>query len=146
MGIESMISRNCKQTAVYWGTPINNGEGGFTFADPVEIQVRWENKLQLITDNTGNEIVAKSVIYTTQDLEEEGMLCLGTIAELDLIAGAEITVDDEEITVDDEDVTVDDEGGSIVSNPKQIEGAFSIKRFDKTPDLKGTEFIRKAYL
>ena len=120
MGIESMIARNCSSVAVYWGNPVNDGEGGFTFDDPVEIACRWEETIQVTTDNKGNEVTSRAVIYITQDVDEEGMLYLGTLDNLD--SGQE-------------------------EDPKTIQGAWIIKRFVKTPALNSsTAFLRKAYL
>jgi hypothetical protein len=123
MSIESMIIRNTPQTAVYWEVAGNDGEGGFTFADPIELTppngVRWEETIQVTSDNKGNEITSRAVIYLNQDVVEESMIYLGTLNDLD---------------------SADEE------NPKLVEGAWIIKRFVKTPDLKGQGYLRKAYL
>jgi len=120
MGIESFIARLCSQTAVYWGTPVEDGYGGKTFADPVEIDCRWEDALEVVSSADGNEIIVKSAIYVTQDVDEEGYLYLGTLDDLD--SGEE-------------------------ADPATVDGAYIIKRFDKVPALRRTnEFIRKAYL
>ena len=120
MGIEGYISRLCVQTAVYWGSPAEDGYGGKTFADPVEISCRWENTLEVIRDAFGNEIVCRSGIYVTQDVEEQGYMYLGTLDDLD---------SDEE------------------ADPTTVDGAYEIRRFDKTPSLRATnDFLRKVYL
>lgn len=120
MGIENIVSRMYKQTAVYWGSPVNDGFGGKTFAEPIEIQCRWENKKELLKDVQGNEIVATSIVYVLQDMDEQGYLYLGLL--------------------DDFDSPID------INNPKKIDNAYEIKRFDKLPSIKGNEFIRKVYL
>jgi hypothetical protein len=120
-----MIIRNCKQTAVYWGNPVNDGMGGFTFDDPVEIACRWENINEIFIAPNGDELVAKSIIYVLQDVDHEGCLYLGTLDDL-------LESDGESI-------------GELV--PSEIEGAQIIKRFDKIPVLGSTtEFLRKVYL
>jgi len=125
MSIISMIIRNCKQTAVYWGNPVNDGMGGFTFDDPVEIACRWENINEIFIAPNGDELVAKSIIYVLQDVDHEGCLYLGTLDDL-------LESDGESI-------------GELV--PSEIEGAQIIKRFDKIPVLGSTtEFLRKVYL
>jgi len=115
-----MITQNCPQICVYWGNPQNDGRGGFTFDAPVELACRWEGITQIVADKFGNEITSRALVFVLQDVDEEGMLYLGTLDDLD---------------------SVDKE------NPKQVEGAYIIKRFQKTPALGSTSvFLRKAYL
>jgi hypothetical protein len=128
MSINTLLIRSLKQTAVYWGTPVNDGEGGFTFADPIEIACRWENINQVVTDSKGNEITSRAVVFVLQDLDEEGMLYLGTLEDLY------------------DSLDLESSAGSL-PNPMTIEGAWIIKRFQKTPSLGSTtDFLRKAYL
>lgn len=141
-----MITRTCKQKAVYWGSPTEDGFGGKTFADPVEIACRWEDMQQIVTDAKGNEITSRALVFVLQDVDEEGMLYLGTLAALDIILDELLTADNVDITADNETITAD---ASIapLPNPMTIEGAYIIKRFQKTPALRNTtEFLRKAYL
>jgi hypothetical protein len=109
-----------KQTAVYWGAPVSNGYGAFSYEDgPVEIACRWTDSTQVVTDSKGNSIVCKSVVMVGQDLEEQGMLYLGTIADL---------------------------GADRGDNPETITGTWRIMRFDKIPTIKGKTFLRVAYI
>ena len=123
MGLENFISRLCVQTAVYWGSPVDDGTGGYTFADPVEISCRWEDqveKIDRVGASLGEEIVSAAQVYVTQDVEERGYLFLGDLDDLD---------SDEE------------------ADPKTVEKAYMINRFDKVPVMRSaTEFLRKAYL
>ena len=123
MGMEGFISRLCVQTAVYWGSPTNDGYGGKTFADPVEISCRWENIIQNIDRvgaRLGEEVVSEAQVYVTEDVEEMGYLYLGDLDDLD---------SDEE------------------ADPKTIEKAYPIRKFEKIPAIRSTnEFLRKAYL
>lgn len=124
MSIISNITKNCTQTAVYWASPTPDGKGGMTYADPVEISCRWEDRVEVVAmageDRKGIEEVSKAVVYVLQDVAEQGMLYLGTLDDLDS---------------DEEDA------------PETIDGAYRIKRFDKIPRLGSTtEFMRKAYI
>jgi hypothetical protein len=125
MGIEAFIASKCVQTCVYWGSPINDGFGGYIFADPVEIPCRWEDKDQYVGTQVGGEVtggvlLSRSVVFVTQDLDEEGYLYLGTLSDLSVGQKA---------------------------NPKLVDTAYFIKRFEKTPALGSTtEFLRKAFL
>jgi hypothetical protein len=134
MGIETMIKRNCVQAAVYWAPLANDGQGGMTYYDPVELTppsngVRWEDRNDLdsvIVDKMGQAIRCNAVVYLSQDVEEQGWLYLGTLDEL---------YDSAESSAD------------AIADPKLIDFAFEIKRFDKLPALKSTtEFVRRAYL
>lgn len=125
-GINGLLARTCKQTAVYWAAPTKDGYGGMSFSDPVEISVRWEEMTQVVSDAKGNEVTSRAVVYLTQDVDEEGMLYLGTLDDLyDSLESSLGALDD----------------------PKEIEDVFIIKRFQKLPVLSSaTEFLRKAYL
>jgi hypothetical protein len=124
MSIEAMIVRNCKHTAVYWGNPQNDGSGGKTYDPAVELTppengVRWEEMHQLVLDAKGNEVTSRALVFLCQDVIEEGVLYLGTLDSLT----AEQRLD-----------------------PTKVDGAYIIKRFQKTPDMVGTGYLRKAYL
>lgn len=125
MGIDSFIKKVCVQSAVYWGPGTPDGYGGRTFAVPVELEppngVRWDEKVQMVTDMNGKEVVSKAEVLIVQDVEPQGWLMLGILDDV----------------ASDEDET----------NPKTVAGAYEIKRFDKTPMVKSTdEFVRVAYL
>lgn len=119
MGIEKFIEKVCVQTAVYWGSPVNDGYGGKTFGAAVEIDVRWEDKNELVTLNNGKEYMSKATILVTADVDLGGYLYLGTEDDLE----------------------------SDHSDPLAVDDAFEIKKFDKIPMIKKTdEFVRTCYL
>jgi len=107
------------QTAVYWGSPTDDGYGGYTWGDPVEIDCRWIDSARVVTDGKGREIVCRAEVQVGQDLDEDGMLYLGELDDLD---------------------------SAQEDDPRTVDGAYSIKRFDKVPTIKGTAYYRKAYL
>lgn len=116
----SFPSRNLNQKAVYWGSPTPNGSGGFTWADPVEIDCRWVASNEQIFSGNGDQIISRARVTVNQDLDEQGVLFLGEIAELTIAQKA---------------------------NPKTLSSAFSIKKFDKVPTIsKPIRFSRKAFL
>ena len=125
MDIEKVILRACNQVAVYWGGPVSDGYGGKSFDNPVEILCRWQDEVQTISKTEGKEILSKSVVYVLQDLDEEGWLFLGTLDSLYDLAESSF---------------------GAISDPKKFENTFEIIRFDKIPDKKAVEFVRKAYL
>jgi hypothetical protein len=118
------LTRNLKQTAVYWAISDADGYGGYTFDDPVELSpssnngVRWEQIQKLYIDAFGEERMSESIVYLAQDVTLGGYLYLGSLDDLD----------------------------STVIAPEDVEGSKKIRKFDKLPDLKATGYLRKAWL
>jgi len=124
MSIVTNIERLCKQTAVYWGDPTSDGEGGYTYDDPVEVKCRWEYTKEVFTriggGNVSEQLISNAIVYVLQDVDEQGLLFLGELDDLD---------------------SADEE------SPKEVSSVYKIERFDKIPRLGSTtEFIRKVYL
>ena len=113
------LAKNLKQTAVYWGNPQSDGSGGHTYDDPVEIDVRWQHKQELYVDTNGQEVKSAAIVYTDQDIDMDGYLFLGSLADL---SSAE-------------------EG-----DPQTVDDAYRVGAFSKTPNLKATAFGRKVWL
>lgn len=122
--IERVIRRFCVETAVYWGNPQNDGYGGFTYDDPVEIQCRWEYVTEVNLGwigLSGNTFLPKGSVLVTQDLDKQGRLYKGSLSDFDS--------------------TVD------TSNPANIADTWIIHRFDKIPFVRKTnQFVRICYL
>ena len=144
MSIQKFIEKVCVQTAVYWGDPTPDGYGGKTYSDPVEIPCRWEDTLEVIKDKRGEEIICKAKVLVTQDLEEGGMLCLGTLEDLGIVVtGGNVVMGGLGI-------------GNIVlaglakikkSHPEDVEDAYEITMVEKIPMIRSTsEYVRTVYL
>jgi hypothetical protein len=108
-----------KQNGVYWGTPVSSGEGSYTYATPVDIKCRWQGTNVLFRNKDGDESVSKAVVFVDRDVEEGGWLWLGTVATLPTGASAD---------------------------PRLAPSSGVIRSFDKIPNLKAKEFLRKAIL
>ena len=119
MSIADFMHRVCVQTVVYWGHPVNDGFGGKTYDDPIEILCRWEDRSEVVTADDGAEVVSKAVVYVTQDVVKNGFLYLGSLTDLDSIE---------------------------TDHPESVEGAHRIRVFQKSPDMTATAFVRKVYL
>jgi len=121
MGI---ITRMLRQTCVYWALAFMES-GGIAFddygqpivTDPVELDCRWEDVNEEFIDAKGTRQVSRAKVYVEQDVDVGGILMLGT---------------------------KDDITDSV--NIKENEGAWEIRRFDRLPNLKNTEFLRTAWL
>ena len=110
------IRRN--QIAVYWAPEGHDGFGNHLYDDPVEVAVRWEDRMDLIVNAQGQEIVSKAVIYPGQTLELEGRLFLGRLEDL---------------------------SGAEKADP-QLVHASEIKAVGNVPNVNGTFFLAKAWL
>lgn len=129
MSIENFIRRVCVQQAVYWGNPVEDGFGGKTYASPVEIACRWEDKVRKVKANDGSEIESKATVLVTQDLDFEGYLYLGT---LEAVEAFEIAAN---------------LGSGEVISPRDIDGAYEIVAIDRIPMVRSTTvFVRTIYL
>lgn len=83
MGIAQFIESKCKQPIVYWGNPVNDGYGGFTYDDPVQIYGRWEELNEVIMGSNGKEMISQARVFITQSVDEEGAMWLGSLDDLD---------------------------------------------------------------
>lgn len=122
MSLTTLIKQSSKQTAVYWGNPQNDGTGGYVTDDPVEIKCRWEERRELIKDNTGREIIsdAKVIVPQSYSIQDEGWMYLGDL---------------------------DDSALDSASQPQEVSGAYQIKKIEKLPLHKSnSNFLRIAYL
>lgn len=120
----SVITRMRKQKAVYW--PLQSSDSaGDAFDDygqpqwdgPIEIDCRWEDVIEEFIDASGTQQSSNAKVYVDRDVDVGGVLMLGELTD------------------------ITDE-----NNPKENDGAWEIRRFDKLPNMKATEFLRTAYL
>ncbi|KKL85034.1 hypothetical protein LCGC14_1958750 [marine sediment metagenome] len=120
MSFEAFMKRACIQTAVYWNAPVAAEDGSNTFATPTEISCLWKDKITMMRDNDGKDIISKASVHVLEDIDEMGMLFLGTLADLSTAQKAD---------------------------PRKVSNAYEIKVFVKTPGrhLNG-EFARRAML
>jgi hypothetical protein len=113
-------SKNLKQTIVFWNETGRTAAGKSTFAAPVEIKGRWEDRQINFTDNTGKESISSAVVTLKQDVKAGDWLYLGALSSI-------------ASSVDD-------------TNPNKVAGANEVSGFNKIPDLLGRKFVRQALL
>ena len=141
MSIQKFIEKVCVQTAVYWGDPTPDGYGGKTYSDPVEIPCRWEDTLEVIKDERGEEIICKAKVLVTQDLEEGGMLYLGTLEDLGVVTGGNVVMGGLGTG------NIVSAGLTKMSHPEDVEDAYEITIVKKIPMIRSTsEYVRTVYL
>ena len=126
MSFTTLLNRACKQTCIYWSSPNEDGYGGQVWATPIEIACRWEDKEQLIRQDDGIEISSRAIVYVLQDVDLEGMMYLGTLDDL---------------------YDISESSAGALSNPKEFDKTYVIKKFEKSPALGSTtDFVRKVWL
>ncbi len=74
----SYITRNLRQNVTYWSPGTNDGFGGRNFGSPTIVKGRWEDKVELFMDASGNEVISVAKVYLGIDVENKGYLFLGT--------------------------------------------------------------------
>ncbi len=86
----SYITRNHKQTVTYWSPGTNDGFGNVIFGAPVFRKARWEDKVELFRDQSGNEVISTATVYLGVDVANKGYLFLGesTAANPTLVSDA----------------------------------------------------------
>jgi len=72
------LDRFYRQTLTYWGAPVTDGYGGWTFATPVEIQGRWEDKQELFINAKGEQALSRARVFVDQAVVNGGYLYSGT--------------------------------------------------------------------
>lgn len=74
----SPYAYDMNQAAMYWAPGTNDGAGGVSYAAPVQIRCRWQNKNDLFRSVDGQERVSSAVVYPDRALKVQGFLLLGT--------------------------------------------------------------------
>lgn len=119
-----------RQNAIYWPPGAYDGFGNpamgalveLTLAGGTNNRVRWEESTQEFQTRDGTVQQSMAVVYVPVlpgggEVQEGGYLWLGNRADLT-----------------DED------------DPRLNPGAYAVRRFDKLPTLKATEYLRTVYL
>lgn len=113
-----LIARMRKQKAVWWAVTGWDNGGRPRFAEPVEIDCRWEEKAEEFIDAEKVRRVSSSVVYVDRKVLP-GYLCLSELADLDT---------------------------SIKFEPLKNPAAFKVQGYSEIPKLRLTETLRIAYL
>ncbi len=117
----SIITKMLKMDAVYWPFVSVDQFGKKVVGSPLYIKVRWEDISEEFLDAMGERQMSNAVIFVDRDVTVGGILMLGTAADVAASGFDSVGI-------------------------KENEGAWEIRRFDKFPNLKVTEYVRLAYL
>lgn len=77
MAYTALLTQQC----TYWAPASNDGFGGLVYSAPVSLLVRWQDKVELLQDTAGEEFLSSAIVYSSQELAENGFLYEGTSAE-----------------------------------------------------------------
>lgn len=113
----SLISRMKKQTCVHWSRSGVNDRGRATYGTAVERACRWVDSNELFVNAKGEEQVSNAVVYV-DGCAVGDVLLLGDLLD----------------------------SGLNLADPLRNAGAWEIRRYDETPNLRVTEYLRKAFL
>ena len=75
--MSNFIIRNLKQQAVIWTASGVDSYGNPSYAAPVAIKVRWEERIERTLDSTGNEILSQAFVYMAIKYAPGDYLLLG---------------------------------------------------------------------
>ena len=68
---------------VYWARNGNDGFGKPAYLPPVNVQIRWEDKLQEILLADGRKVIAKAYILSTTELVPGSLVLLAPLQTAD---------------------------------------------------------------
>lgn len=106
----------CNQKITWWSVTGADGFGGDVIAAPVVVQGRWQDKAETF---------------------------IGQVDRRELISSAVVYLESQDIAVGDYLANGDQ---SATQNPSILKGAYKVQRWQKSPDLRSLEYVRKAFL
>lgn len=115
MNIQNKLIHN----AVYWAPSSMDAYGKLTFADPVDVPCRWDDRDSVILTQDGESINSTTQVLSETDMVVRGWLLLGLVEDLP----------------------------SDYDDPSLVPGAREIAKFDKTCALHDSSIaVRIAFL
>lgn len=105
-----------RQKAIYWRRGAVDRYGRYTFDDPIEIDVRWDDGIQEVRTPQGQLVTFNAIVYVDREMALGDMLKRG---ELD---------------------------SNTVDDPKTDDEAKTIQRFEQIPNLRATATLFIAYV
>ena len=151
----SIYEKMRQQAAIYWavsGAPDRQGRP--SLAGPVAIACRWDDVHEDFIGPDGSRQVSKAKVYGDRDTPPGGVLLLiafsgeipGVCPDCGNPLGTSVSVGTfGMMTALDEDTPLDLTPYEV-DQPKELEGAHEIRRFEKSPNMKATKFLRTAIL
>lgn len=120
-GLSRIVARFANQKLVYWAKAGSDEFGKPTFADPVEVACRWEDKTRMIVLPDERRVMASASILTSTELKAGGLVKKGTLADWKALP-------------------------SYPKVPTERQGGHEIIHVDGTPDIKAVEYVYEVYV
>lgn len=112
-----LLDRACNQDAVYWAKSSGTDMHGHpNVAAPVAIRVRWDDVSKEFLATDSTKQLSLAEVMVRVDMSPGDFIKLGTLASL------------------------------TAPNDPRASGAHEIRKFEKIPNRKATDFVRTAYL
>jgi hypothetical protein len=107
-----MLTFGLRQDITKWSTTPDSF-GGYSFGAPVALKGRWEDRVEIFRNPTGEEEASRAVVFLDADVDVNDYIYQGT---------------------------------SVASDPTTVTGAWRVRAFVKTPDLRNAQTERRAYV
>ncbi len=112
----SLIKRMRRQHAVWWAVGIPDEFGVKSFAEPIEIKCRWENRVGEFVDARGFTMASMATVYVDRVMKVGDKLKEGVL------------------------------DSDTLENPLEDKKAFEIQGFETIPNLKAKESLLICHL
>jgi len=73
------LTRNLREDVTHWPLTGTDGYGGFTYATPVKLKARWEDRAVLFVNANNEEVVSQAIVYLGVDISEGDYLGQGDL-------------------------------------------------------------------
>lgn len=100
-----------KMFCLYW-SPVHTGTET-AYSSPVECRCRWDEKSSVIRLRKGGEYISGTTVLMDRLVEEDGFLCLGTLAEVQA-----------------------ENGSTSINDPRDLPKAKIIKKTETVPTMR----------
>ena len=108
-----------KDFAIHWPGSSNDGFGGYSYGDPAEYNVRWQDKQETFIDFDGEEQVSNAIVYLDVSIARKGSwMKQGQLTDL----------------------------SSSDDDPKEIKDTFPVRGIQQSPTLRNKQVWYKVYL
>jgi hypothetical protein len=69
-------AQHLNQELTHWAVSGSDGFGGFTYAAPIVLEGRWEDKNELFISFDQEQVVSRAIVYLDADIDDGDFLAL----------------------------------------------------------------------